>query len=273
MKKVNLGCGNRYAKGWINLDVRTDSCDVVPHDLLHPLPFNDNEIDVIYCSHVLEHLSRAAGKELMQSCFNKLKPNGILRVVVPDLENVCREYLSILDNINRNENRLKYEWIIIELLDQFVRDKPGGDMALFWQEVIDDSNDLLIDYIKLRTGTDLRSMSFHRNESLIDRARKINLNRVKIKLIHSYVRTVRRLVPKTLRNTVADNTSVGEKHKWMYDKYYLKELLTEIGFRRVEFLTAETSNIDGFIDDYLDTNQDGTHYKESSIYCEALKVV
>ena len=57
----------------------------------------------------------------------------------------------------------------------------------------------------------------------------------------------------------------------MYDKYFLKELLIQIGFKRVEFLSPETSNIKGFISDYLDTSLDGTHHKESSIYCEAQK--
>lgn len=271
MKKVNLGCGNRYAKGWINLDFRSDSADVVPHNLLCPLPFNDNEVDIIYSSHVLEHFSRDIGKTLIESCYNKLKPNGILRIVVPDLENICREYLSIFDNINDNDNRKKYEWIIIELLDQLVRDKPGGEMAIFWERVTEDSDDLFIDYIRSRTGVGLSVKSLHRNMSLIDKVKKINLNKIKTKLAYLYLDVIKKLIPRTLRHTVVDNTSVGEKHKWMYDKYYLRELLTKTGFRRVEFLTADTSNIEGFFDDCLDTNPDGTPHKESSIYCEAKK--
>ncbi|MCL0071994.1 methyltransferase domain-containing protein, partial [Peptococcaceae bacterium] len=170
MKKVNLGCGNRYAKGWINLDFNSNTTDVISHNLLTPLPFNDNEIDAIYCSHVLEHFSREEGKRLIENCYKKLKFGGILRIVVPDLENICREYLSILENINEDENKKKYEWIIIELLDQLTRNKSGGEMAVFWQKVVENRDDFLIDYIKSRTGTDLRSnKSIQRDITLIDK--------------------------------------------------------------------------------------------------------
>lgn len=272
MKKVNLGCGNRYAKGWINLDFNSNTTDVISHNLLTPLPFNDNEIDAIYCSHVLEHFSREEGKRLIENCYKKLKFGGILRIVVPDLENICREYLSILENINEDENKKKYEWIIIELLDQLTRNKSGGEMAVFWQKVVENRDDFLIDYIKSRTGTDLRSnKSIQRDITLIDKFKKINFNKIKIRLIYLYLDVIKKIIPRTLRNTVIDNTSIGEKHKWMYDKYSLKELLTQVGFKRVEFLSPETSNIKGFTSDYLDTNPDGTYHKESSIYCEAQK--
>lgn len=271
MKKVNLGCGSRYARGWINLDYSSNHPDVIPHNLLKPLPFDDEEIDVIYSSHVLEHLSRSAGQLLIRNCYKKLKPGGVLRIVVPDLENVCREYLNILDNITENKNDKKYEWIIIELLDQLVRTETGGQMAAIWPDVVKNNEQFLINYIDSRRGVEPRSTTTYENRSILDKVKSMNINKIRTRLLHFYIGMVKLLLPKTLRNTVLDNTSIGEKHKWMYDKYSLSSLLKKTGFKHVEFLDAETSKIDNFANDFLDTNPDGSHHKESSIYCEATK--
>jgi len=58
MKKLNIGCGNKKLKGWINLDFSKEvNLDIV-HDLnKYPYPFKDNEIDEIYVDNVLECLN------------------------------------------------------------------------------------------------------------------------------------------------------------------------------------------------------------------------
>jgi len=57
MKKLNLGCGNKKRKGWINLDSASECYPDVLHDLnQYPYPFYDNEIDEVYADNVLEHL-------------------------------------------------------------------------------------------------------------------------------------------------------------------------------------------------------------------------
>ena len=57
----------------------------------------------------------------------------------------------------------------------------------------------------------------------------------------------------------------------MYDKYSLKNLLNDNGYKNIEFFDHKTSKIPGFNSYYLDTEQDGTPYKGcSSIYCEAI---
>ena len=61
-KKLNLGCGNDYKEGWVNLE-NTDGyidrkykADVF-HDLnKYPYPFKSNEFDLILASHLVEHL-------------------------------------------------------------------------------------------------------------------------------------------------------------------------------------------------------------------------
>lgn len=57
MKKLNLGCGKDIKKGWINLDfVKQDGVDIVWDINKFPWPFKDNEIDLVFASHVLEHV-------------------------------------------------------------------------------------------------------------------------------------------------------------------------------------------------------------------------
>lgn len=64
------------------------------HDLAKGIPASDNSLDVVYHSHMLEHLTAADGADFIGSCFRVLKPGGLLRVIVPDLELWARNYVS-----------------------------------------------------------------------------------------------------------------------------------------------------------------------------------
>lgn len=271
MLKVNIGCGNRFAENWINLDFNSTEKKVVSHNLLEPLPFKDSTVDVIYSSHLLEHFSRTQGENLLKNCYQKLKPGGILRIVVPDLENICREYISLIDNIDELENKNKYKWIIVELLDQLTRTESGGELLKLRQRIIQKNDTFLMDYAQSRTGVKLHLEN--NNEPQKNKARSFfsNYKTVMNKLVYLYINMVKLLLPTSIRNTVVDNTPMGEKHKWMYDKYCLSTTLKKVGFKNIIFLAAKESNIVGFNNDYLDVNPDGSCYKNSSIYCEATK--
>ena len=69
--------------------------------------------------------------------------------------------------------------------------------------------------------------------------------------MYEYIKMVKRLLPKSVRDATLDNASVGEKHKWMYDSHSLKTLLLETGFSTVNLLDADTSGINGFPEDHL----------------------
>mgnify|MGYP001601928825 CR=1 FL=1 len=57
MKKLNVGCGEDYKEGWINLDHRKNVKVDVRHDLnAFPYPFKDNEIAVCYVKNALAFL-------------------------------------------------------------------------------------------------------------------------------------------------------------------------------------------------------------------------
>ena len=56
-RKINLGCGNKIKKGYLNLDfIKTEGTDIVYDLNQYPWPFPENTFDEVYASHILEHL-------------------------------------------------------------------------------------------------------------------------------------------------------------------------------------------------------------------------
>ena len=266
MEKLNIACGRRYHKDWTNIDFNADSGLVKKVNILGGLPFEDASFDVIYSSHFLEHLSPIQASFVLKEAKRILKKDGILRIVVPDLENICREYLHVLENVYYDESLdKKYQWITIELLDQLVRVDEGGQMLQFFNEVSKSNDKSLAEYILNRTGDDLLS----KKET---KRKKITLDKIKNKLLYFYLQFVRSLIPKNLRDLIFIRTSIGERHQWMYDKYSLYKILNKLGFKNIEIKSFDTSSIIGFNDYLLDIKEDGTPYKGvSSIYIEATK--
>lgn len=61
-------------------------------DLTKPFPFADQSVEAIFSSHVLEHLFMDEVESLIPEFKRVLKPGGICRVVVPDLEKIVKKY-------------------------------------------------------------------------------------------------------------------------------------------------------------------------------------
>ena len=89
MKKLNLGCGQKYLAGWINADLSDKDIygNKIKVDVKHnlekfPWPFKDNEFDAILMEHVLEHLNNLEKvmKELKRISKNKAK----IKIIVPN---------------------------------------------------------------------------------------------------------------------------------------------------------------------------------------------
>src|SRR5450759_4392058 len=114
---LNLGCGSRYCLGWTNVDFTSDSSAVISHNLIKGIPFKDASFQLVYHSHLLEHFSKECGHHLLLECCRVLKPGGIIRVAVPDLERIAREYLNALADAARGTARDNYDWMMIELYD------------------------------------------------------------------------------------------------------------------------------------------------------------
>lgn len=212
LKLVNIGCGHTYHPDWINLDLRSTKY-VKKYNIKNALPFADNSVDVVYHSHVLEHLARNEAHNFIFECYRALKPNGIMRLAVPDLEQICREYLANLEKGFDNDNKLAvkdYHWNKLELFDQLIRNKSGGEMF----EVIQSHRDMINeDYVVKRNGDDFKKFFTDNNPIMAKPFIKKQIIRI-LNLISRifFFRS-------------------GERHKWMYDKLDLKILLDGIDFK------------------------------------------
>ena len=95
--KLHLGCGTNYKHGWINLDNNSDNNIVeldLDWDLRWSLPLPDNSVDYIYHEHFLEHLTIEEGLKSLSDSRRVLKPGGIMRIAMPDLEVDMKEYFN-----------------------------------------------------------------------------------------------------------------------------------------------------------------------------------
>lgn len=62
-------------------------------------------------------------------------------------------------------------------------------------------------------------------------------------MLYSYLRFIRLLIPINLRDLIFVNTSIGEKHQWMYDKYSLKKIFENLGFKNINVKKFNESDI------------------------------
>lgn len=80
--KVNLGCGEEYKKGWINVDIdKTAKADKYC-DFNEKLPFENESVDYILCEQVIEHLDKPI--QFLCECHRILKTEGVLRLLFPN---------------------------------------------------------------------------------------------------------------------------------------------------------------------------------------------
>lgn len=90
--RINLGCGYKPIKDWVNLDgARGPHVDVV-WDLRNALPFSSASALSIFCEHVIEHLSRIDAERLLAECYRVLQPGGVARFSTPDTELYLKSY-------------------------------------------------------------------------------------------------------------------------------------------------------------------------------------
>ena len=76
MKKLNLGCGEDYREGWVNLDSRKGiKTDVLWNIENYPYPFKANTFEQVLMSMILEHTVDPIKtlKEIVRICKNGAK--------------------------------------------------------------------------------------------------------------------------------------------------------------------------------------------------------
>lgn len=266
---VNIACGDTYNEDWLNLDYRPHSTQVKQANLLSRLPISDNSADIVYSSHFLEHIPRDKVPGFLSECYRVTKSGGKLRLVLPDWEELCGTYLRF-----RHEGQHdKADFVMLEMLDQCVRKKSGGDLGAFYAHLQTSplTNKEIVEFIFQRTGHNIQSGQIGESEKLWIRIIK-NPLKLLVLLERIYCRIIIALLPSAFRQQNVILTNVGERHVWMYDFYSLEKLLVKTGFSNVQRLTAVTSNIPHFQFYQLDVTEDGKPRKGlESMYIEAVK--
>ncbi|KPQ33608.1 MAG: Methyltransferase domain [Phormidesmis priestleyi Ana] len=278
MKYLNLGCGNRFHTDWINVNFTSPNPVVIAHNLTKDIPFSDNSFDVVYHSHLLEHFPKAEAATFLQECHRVLRPQGILRIAVPDLEQIIRSYLFALEQAldNSLEAANNYTWLLLELFDQMVRNQAGGEMiAYLHQENIPNET-----FILKRLGTEAKNIIASGCQT-----QQISLSKPWFKhALRPIYRVFRdphyrqNIFLKRLLSS-ADYQALqigrfrqsGEIHQWMYDRYSLAQLLQQNGFEKIQQRPAHESAILHWSSFNLDTEPNGSVYKPDSLYMEAIK--
>lgn len=79
--KLNLGSGPNKMEGYVSVDVRAFTPDVVVVDLAHnKWPWPDNSVDEVHCSHMLEHLTGAERTHFANELYRVMKPAPVGKV-------------------------------------------------------------------------------------------------------------------------------------------------------------------------------------------------
>lgn len=144
-KLIHLGCFDQPQDGWENYDITPhlfiaripflpyvlfklkliNSLRYEQHkkrvfnkvkymNLNKKLKFDDNTVDAYYSSHVFEHLYLKNVRNLLKEIYRTLKPGGILRTALPDLDKILSLYdeknpNKVLDYLFENNDKSNYK--------------------------------------------------------------------------------------------------------------------------------------------------------------------
>ena len=112
-ERVQYGCGFSSAPAWRNFDgsptlrferipllgrlssknERRFPANVEYGDIVRGLPVPDDSCELVYCSHVLEHLALEDLRTALRNTHRILRKGGIFRLVLPDLEQLVNDYV------------------------------------------------------------------------------------------------------------------------------------------------------------------------------------
>jgi SAM-dependent methyltransferase len=84
--RLQIGCGKFPRPGWINTDNKVRPGVDCVADLRGDLPFADGAFDCAAAIHVLPHIPLAGLAPALARIRRVLKPGGVLRLALPDLE-------------------------------------------------------------------------------------------------------------------------------------------------------------------------------------------
>ena len=105
VRRLHLGCGSVTPAGWVNADIFAGPGIDLVADLRKGIPVADASFDYIVSIHVLCELGVWDQVPVLQEIRRVLKPGGVVRLSLPDLDINIREYQK------RNQSHFElYQW-------------------------------------------------------------------------------------------------------------------------------------------------------------------
>jgi len=90
---LHIGCGDVNSPEFINLDARPlPHVHIVSRNIFNLRSIPDASLDMVYMSHVLEHVPRGQLLQTLKEMGRVLKTGGLLRISVPDFDHIIRIY-------------------------------------------------------------------------------------------------------------------------------------------------------------------------------------
>jgi predicted SAM-dependent methyltransferase len=104
---LHIGCGKGLLPGWVNIDIHPAPLSM---NVLRGLPFRAGSVRHIFVSHFLEHLFFPRDvKPFLAELRRVLAPGGVVRIVVPDIEQ-CIDAYTAKDPVFFGSRRETWDW-------------------------------------------------------------------------------------------------------------------------------------------------------------------
>lgn len=91
-KNKHTGFRDRFSSEWHTAGLSDKTPSDCPLDLNGEFPWADDRFDLVYSSHVMEHLADPSG--FLKHCLRVLKPGGVIRIAVPSMAWVIGRYVN-----------------------------------------------------------------------------------------------------------------------------------------------------------------------------------
>ncbi|MBY5267710.1 hypothetical protein BB931_05000 [Spiribacter salinus] len=239
----------------------------------------DGSVGVVYASHFFEHIPRDSIAGFLQECFRILAPGGSIRLVLPDFEEMASTYLKYRSTSEHE----KAEFLIVEIIDQAVRRRPGGELGDTYRQLRSQTGESAAEmrqFINGRNGEAFGGLTnksqFAPNSASKQASKQASrvLRTVQRRIINIWIRACLRLLPSAFRAQNVSLAGIGERHQWLWDFHQVTDALHAAGFVDARKMAFDQTAIDDFPWQALDAGPDGSPRKgEESMYIEARKSV
>lgn len=263
---LNIGCGSVFHPDWENIDIVPFDERVRQVDAAKGLPYQSGVFDFVYASHVLEHIAPHQVGDFLGEIRRVLAEDAIVRLVVPDLEQIAKIYLQALQDARSGslEAKLKHRWMTVEMVDQMARQYPdGGEMIRFLLRHGEEG----FRVAEERLGYEISNAPMPDGK----KTKKQWITAAASDPLFSDEQIFQRRTAMT-KEQIGEFRSRGQVHLWMYDAVSLGALLEEHGFRQPAVFRANESGFMRFGTYELDTLPNGRARKPDSLYMEALRI-